>query len=65
MPLYKYKSFEDARHALWNYNPGIEYYKRVARLFNLAFNLSPPRNKKGVFPFRNISEANTSRMHQI
>jgi hypothetical protein len=63
MPIYKYKSFEDARRALWNHNPDDEYYKRVARLFELAFTLSPPKNKRGIFTFHNISEANSSGKH--
>lgn len=58
MPVYKFKSFEDARQALWNFNPDAEYYRRVARLFELGFTLSPPVCKHGLFPFRSIEEAN-------
>jgi hypothetical protein len=59
MPIYKYKSFEDAKHALWTYNPDAAYYKRIARLFEIGFTLSPPVCKHGVFPFHSIEEANS------
>ncbi|MFH0975663.1 MAG: hypothetical protein V1874_07750 [Spirochaetota bacterium] len=60
MPIYKYKSFEDARRALWTYNPDAVYFKRIARLFEIGFRLSPPVCKRGVFPFHSIEEANSS-----
>lgn len=58
MPVYKFKSYEQARQALWNFNPDNDYFIRIARLFNLGFRLSPPVCRRGVFYFRNIEEAN-------
>ena len=58
MPLYKYKTFKEARQSLWNYNPDAAYYRRVAQLFNIGFKLAPPVCRRGVFPFRSIEEAN-------
>jgi len=57
MPVYKFKSFEDAERALWNFNPDSDYYRRVAGLFQITFKLSPPACKRGVHPYRNIEEA--------
>ncbi len=60
MPIYKFKSFEDARRALWNLKPDAEYYRQVSRLFAIGFRISPPACKRGIFPFRSINEANAS-----
>ncbi len=61
MPVYPFKSFDEAQKALWNFNPDDAYYRRVAQLFELAFRLSPPRCRRGVFPFRSIEEAGLSK----
>jgi hypothetical protein len=61
MPVFTYTSFEEARMALWEFNPGDEYYRRVARLFELGFALSPPRCRAGIREFRGIDEAGADR----
>lgn len=48
MPIYTYKSFEEAERALWNFNPDEEYYRQVSQLFQLAFSLNPPKNTPGI-----------------
>jgi hypothetical protein len=63
MPLYKFKSFEDARQALWNYNPDAEYFRRIAQLFKIGFKLAQPVCRRGIFTFRNIDEANAFNKH--
>jgi hypothetical protein len=61
MPVYKYKTFEQADKALWNFNPDEEYYKQVAELWRFANKLSPITYPKGIFKFRSIEEANKQR----
>jgi hypothetical protein len=34
MPIYKYKSFEEAERALWNFHPDEAYFRKVADLWN-------------------------------
>lgn len=57
MPIYKFKSFEDAERALWNFNPDTGYYLQVSKLFELGFRLSPPQCRRGIFKFRSLEEA--------
>ncbi len=61
MPVYKYKSFEDAERALWNFHPDAAYYKKVAELWNFANKLHPITYPRGVFKFRTLEEANEQR----
>ncbi|MDW7681228.1 MAG: hypothetical protein SCK70_11730 [bacterium] len=61
MPIYKYKSFEDAEKALWNLNPDENYIKRVAELWDFANELNPINYPKGLFKFKSIEEANRHR----
>lgn len=61
MPVYKYRTFEEAERALWNFNPDEAYFKRVAELWEFADQLNSIIYPKGVFRFRNIEEANKHR----
>lgn len=61
MPVYKFKSHEEAERALWNFNPDEAYYKRVAQLWKFANQLSNIEYPKGVFRFKSITEANKHR----
>jgi len=61
MPVYKYKTFEEAEQALWNYHPDEAYYKRVAELWEFANKLNPITYPKGIFKFKTIEEANKHR----
>lgn len=61
MPVYKYKTFDDADKALWNFNPDKEYYKRVEELFEFADKLSNIKYSKGVFKFKTFEEVNRHR----
>ncbi|MCP4130820.1 MAG: hypothetical protein GY754_07545 [bacterium] len=62
MPVYKYKSFEEAEKALWNFNPDEDYYKNASELWDMANKLSPVKCRRGIFKFRTIEEANKHRM---
>lgn len=61
MPVYKYKTFEEADKALWNFYPDAAYYRQVAALWRFANQLSPIKYPSGIFKFRSIEEANRHR----
>ena len=61
MPIYKYKTFEAAERALWNFHPDAAYYKKVAELWRFAHKLRPMKYPRGVFKFRTMEEANRHR----
>ena len=61
LPIYKYKTYEEAERALWNFHPDEAYFRKVAELWDFADKLSPITYPKGVFKYRNIEEANKHR----
>ena len=61
MPVFKYKTFEEAERALWNFHPDESYFRKVAELWDFADKLSPIRYPKGIFKFKSIEEANKQR----
>ncbi len=61
MPVYKYKTFEDAEKALWNFKPDEKYFKRIEGLFQLAGGISAVKYPKGIFKFKTIEKANRHR----
>ena len=61
MSLYKYKTFEEAEKALWNFHPDENYFKEVEELWEFANELSPIKYPSGIFKFHNIEEANKHR----
>jgi hypothetical protein len=61
MPIQKFKTFEEAEKALWNFQPNDAYYARVAELWDFANKLNPISYPKGIFKFRTIEEANSHR----
>lgn len=61
MPVYKYKTFEEAERALWNFSPNGEYYHRVSELWNFANQLNPIVYPSGVFKFKTLEDANRHR----
>ncbi|MHB1688821.1 MAG: hypothetical protein ACYCVH_15815 [Ignavibacteriaceae bacterium] len=62
MPVQKFKSFDEASKALWNFNPGPDYYKKISAFYKLFFHLSRVRATHGIFKFRNQHEANKHRL---
>ncbi len=64
MPVFKYKTFEEAEKSLWNFHPDEEYFKRVVQLWDFANELSPINYPSGIFKFKSIKEANEHR-HKI
>ncbi|MGA1870723.1 MAG: hypothetical protein ACMUJM_19485 [bacterium] len=61
MPVFKYKNFEQAEQALWNFNPDQNYYQRISEFWKLAERLHPIKYPKGIFKFQSIQEANNHR----
>ena len=61
MPVQKFKTFEEAEKALWNFHPDEAYYARVAELWDFANKLNPISYPQGIFKFRTIEEANKHR----
>lgn len=61
MPVQKFKTFEDAEQALWNFKPDEEFLKRIAELWEFANELNPIEYPRGIFKFKTIEEANQHR----
>lgn len=61
MPIFKYKTFEEAERALWNFQPDETYFTKVAELWNFANKLSPIIYPKGIFKFKTLKEVNKHR----
>ena len=57
MPVYKFRSFEEAREALWVDEVDDACLKRIADLWAMSEALSPKRYKPGVYRYRSIEEA--------
>lgn len=65
MPVQKFKRFEDAERALWNFKPDAQYYRKISEWFTFASKLRPPGHPRGVFKFRTPEEANRFKMKWI
>ena len=65
MPVQKFKTFEEAERALWNYNPDSDYYKKLREFYKLFSKLSKFSYPKGVFKFRSLEEAEEHKMNAI
>ena len=61
MSVQKFRTHEEAKRALWCFNPDDEYYERVSQLFKLANQLCPPDFPRGVFKYRTIEDANKAK----
>jgi len=61
MPVFKFKSYDAAAQALWNFNPDVEYYRRIHELYIMAEKLNKFKCDRGVFKFRTASDAQSWR----
>ena len=61
MPLYRFKTMEDARRALWTASNAPDLAERIRRLWRFYARLAPRRIASGVTRFHSIEEANRQR----
>ncbi len=61
MPVYKYKSFEEARKSLWNLNPGKKYYQTLSDFYELHAKLFKKKFPKGVYKYKSFKQAQKQR----
>lgn len=62
--IYKFKTFEEAQKALWEFEPDEKYYSQIKALFALAYKLYPLQCRRGIFVFKTIEEANEFRRRE-
>ncbi len=61
MPLYKYKTFEEAEEDLWKHNQDAHYFKNVIEFWNFVYALNRIIYPKGIFKFKTIEDAHKQR----
>ena len=57
MPVYKYKTFQEARDALIVKNPDENYYKMLEGFYEAFGKIFTKKFPHGVYKFRTIEEA--------
>ena len=62
MPVYKYKTFEEANQALWNFDPDENYFFQIHQLFVLAHKFNTIKCRPGVLKYHTIEEAHEHRL---
>ncbi|MEI6206668.1 MAG: hypothetical protein WCP20_07795 [Desulfuromonadales bacterium] len=56
MGVTRYRTFEEAEQALWNFAPDAAYYEQVRAMFDLAERLRDHSFKPGLTKFRSIAD---------
>ncbi|MGO9482330.1 MAG: hypothetical protein ACLP05_11205 [Candidatus Kryptoniota bacterium] len=62
MPIQKFKTFDEASKALWNFAPDDDYYRRVENFYKLACRLITISPERGVYKFHSFEEAGQHRV---
>ena len=62
MPVYKYRTFDDAKKSQWVFNTDAAYFNSVRELFKIAYRLNPVKYPKGIFLYKTFEEANEQRL---
>ena len=62
MPVYRYKTFEEADQALWNFDPDQNYFNQIHQLFIIADKLNAIKCQPGVLKYHTIEEAQEHRL---
>lgn len=57
MPVYKFKTFQEARNALLVKNPDEKYYKMLAGFYETFGKIFTKKFPHGVYKFKTIKEA--------
>lgn len=57
MPIQKFRTFEEAREALWGRPGDPQHLKRIAWLWAFSQRIRPARPRPGVKRFRSLQEA--------
>jgi cyclopropane fatty-acyl-phospholipid synthase-like methyltransferase len=65
MTIQKFKTFEEAERALWNFKPDEKYYKQVREFYKLFAKLNKFSYPHGVFKFKTFEEAEEHKMKAI
>lgn len=65
MTIQKFKSFEEAERALWNFNPDEEYFKQVSAFFLIFSKLNKFNYPKGIYKFKTFEEAEEHKQKMI
>ena len=65
MPVIKYKSFEQAQEALWQYGTGKDYYRQIANLFDFCDRIRPCPYPSGIFRYESFEDFNTQKNERI
>jgi len=63
VPVYRYKSIDDARRALWSDSDAPDLARRIRRLWAFAARLYPRRCRPGVRKFRTLEDARRDRLN--
>ncbi len=61
MPVYKFRTFEEARQALWHDGLDQRYLERLAKLWAFSARLKQPAFPPGVYKYRDIADAARAR----
>ena len=65
MTVQKFKTFEEAERALWNFNPDKEYFKKVSAFYALFSRLNKFSYPKGIYKFKTFEEAEEHKQKMI
>lgn len=64
MPVYKYRSFEEASEHLKKLTP-VDPFERLTKLEKIIKGLKPPKKiQRGIFKFKTLEQANKHRQDQ-
>ena len=59
MPVQKFKTYNEAREALWCFSPDADYYHRLKDFWATVALLHPrPAFPQGITKFKTVAEAN-------
>jgi hypothetical protein len=65
MPVYKFKSLEDAENALWYNKVDSEYLKRLREFYELKSFLFKRKQPRGIYKFKTLEAAGEARAKDV